>query len=221
MSSRTLSLNDTIHEYLLAANRPLPPLWQALREETQQMPMGGMQISAEQGHFLRFLVEILGAKKVLEVGVFTGYSALAVASALPPDGLLIACDVSDEWTSIGRRYWQEAGIAPRIDLRLAPALETLDALLAEGHAGTFDFAFIDADKTSYDAYYERILQLLRPGGVLSVDNVLWGGRTADETDQSEDTVALRKLNLKIRDDARVSMVMLPIGDGLTLAMKRS
>lgn len=220
MSSRTLSLNDTIHEYLLSVNRPLPALWQRLRDETQQLPMGMMQISAEQGHFMGFLIELLGARKVLEVGVFTGYSALVVASALPEDGKLIACDVSEEWTSIGRRYWEEAGVAPRIDLRLAPAVETLEALLAQGEAETFDFAFMDADKSSYATYYEQLLRLLRPGGVLSIDNVLWGGRTADEADQSEDTIAIRNLNLKIRDDARVSMCMLPIGDGLTLVRKR-
>lgn len=220
MSSRTLSLNDTIHEYLLSVNRPLPALWQRLRDETRQLPMGMMQISAEQGHFMGFLIELLGARKVLEVGVFTGYSALVVASALPEDGKLIACDVSEEWTSIGRRYWEEAGVASRIDLRLAPAVETLEALLAQGEAETFDFAFMDADKSSYATYYEQLLRLLRPGGVLSIDNVLWGGRTADEADQSEDTIAIRNLNLKIRDDARVSMCMIPIGDGLTLVRKR-
>jgi predicted O-methyltransferase YrrM len=198
----------------------LPDVFARLRAETLQLPMAMMQISVEQGRFMELVTQLIQAKKVLEVGVFTGYSALVVAQALPKEGTLIACDVSEEWTSIGRRYWQEAGVAHKIDLRIAPALQTLDGLLADGHAETFDFAYIDADKSNYDAYYERILQLLRPYGLIAIDNTLWGGRVADETVQDEDTVALRALNAKLRDDPRVALSVLPVGDGLTLALKR-
>jgi predicted O-methyltransferase YrrM len=220
MSARTLTMTEPLYDYLLSVNRPLPDVLARLRAETLQLPMAGMQISVEQGRFMELLTQLIQAKKVLEVGVFTGYSALVVAQALPEEGTLIACDVSEEWTSIGRRYWQEAGVAHKIDLRIAPALQTLDGLLVDGHAGTFDFAFIDADKTNYDAYYERTLQLLRPSGLIAIDNTLWGGRVADETAQDEDTVALRALNAKLRDDPRVSLSVLPVGDGLTLALKR-
>jgi len=213
-------MTDTLYDYLLTINSPLPDLFASLRTETLQLPNAGMQISVEQGHFMDLLTRLIGAKKVLEVGVFTGYSALTVASALPGDGKLIACDVSTEWTSIGRKYWEEAGIAHKIDLRIAPAVETLDSLLAEGHAGTFDFAFIDADKPNYDAYYERILQLLRPNGLIAIDNTLWYGKVADETVQDESTVALRNLNAKLCADPRVTLSVLPVGDGLTLALKR-
>lgn len=219
MSSRTIQLTDELYEYLIHANRPLPELFLNLREETAKMPNGGMQISAEQGHFMALLTRLLNARKVLEVGVFTGYSALTVATALPEDGKLIACDVSHEWTSIGQRYWQEAGVAHKIDLRIAPALETLDSLIADGHASSFDFAFIDADKPNYDGYYERMLQLLRPGGLIAIDNTLWSGMVADPEKNDESTVALRALNAKIRDDHRVHLSLLPVGDGLTLAMK--
>jgi predicted O-methyltransferase YrrM len=221
MSARALTMTDPLYGYLLSVNRPLPDLLARLRAETSQLPMARMQISVEQGRFMELVTQLIQAKKVLEVGVFTGYSALAVAQALPEEGTLIACDVSEEWTSIGRRYWQEAGVAHKIDLRIAPALQTLDGLLADGHVGTFDFAFIDADKTNYDAYYERILQLLRPYGLIAIDNTLWGGQVADETVQDEDTVALRALNAKLRDDPRVALSVLPVGDGLTLALKRS
>jgi predicted O-methyltransferase YrrM len=217
---RTLIMTDTLYDYLLAVNRPLPDLFARLREETLQMPNAVMQISVEQGHFMELLTQLIGAKKVLEVGVFTGYSALTVAMALPEDGKLIACDVSTEWTSIGRKYWEEAGVAHKIDLRIAPAIQTLDSLLAEGHAETFDFAFIDADKISYDAYYERILRLLRPNGLIAIDNTLWNGKVADEAVQDESTVALRAFNAKLCADPRVTLSVLPVGDGLTLALKR-
>jgi predicted O-methyltransferase YrrM len=220
MSARTLTMTEPLYDYLLSVNRPLPDLFARLRAETLQLPMAGMQISVEQGRFMELVMQLIQAKKVLEVGVFTGYSALVVAQALPEEGRLIACDVSEEWTAIGRRYWQEAGVAHKIDLRIAPALRTLDDLLADGHAGTFDFAFIDADKSNYDTYYERILQLLRPCGLIAIDNTLWGGRVADEAVQDEDTVALRTLNAKLRDDPRVTVSVLPVGDGLTLALKR-
>lgn len=220
MSNRTLSVNDRLYDYLTAHSLRESDVLKRLRAETARLPMARMQIAPEQGQFMALLVRLLGARKTLEVGVFTGYSSLCVAQALPPGGKHVACDVSEEWTSIGRRYWQEAGVAEKIDLRLAPALATLDALLAEGQEGSFDFAFIDADKLSYDAYYERALRLVRPGGLIAIDNVLWGGSVADPSDQDEDTRAIRALNDKIHQDDRVEMSLLPLGDGLTLAMKR-
>jgi predicted O-methyltransferase YrrM len=204
---------------MLSVSGPNDTVRESLREETMKLPMAMMQISVEQGHFMSLLMKLLKAKKTLEVGVFTGYSSLVVAQALPEDGRIIACDVSEEWTSIGTRHWEQAGVAHKIDLRLAPALETLDGLLAAGEAGTFDFAFIDADKSNYDAYFERALQLLRPGGVIASDNTLWGGKVADSSVQDADTVALRNLNAKLHEDNRITLSFLPIGDGLTLAMK--
>jgi predicted O-methyltransferase YrrM len=182
--------------------------------------MAGMQISPEQGQFMALLAELIGARRAIEVGTFTGYSALCVAQALPADGKLIACDISEEFTSVARRYWAKSGIADRIELRLAPALDTLKSLLADGGAGSFDFAFIDADKTQYDAYYEAILKLLRPGGLVTIDNVLWSGAVADGRKRDADTIALRALNEKLKSDKRITLSMLPIGDGLTLARKR-
>jgi len=179
-----------------------------------------MQIGPDQGRYMQLLVALLGAKRYLEIGVYTGYSSLAVAMALPPDGSVVACDMSEEWTSIARRYWKEAGLEKQIDLRLAPALETLDGLLRDGAAGSFDLAFIDADKQNVDAYYERCLQLLRVGGLVLVDNVLWSGRVADPKDTDETTAALRALNLKVRDDARVDSALVAVGDGLLMARKR-
>ena len=179
-----------------------------------------MQIGADQGQFMGLLVEIMGVRNALEVGTFTGYSALAVALALPDDGRLVACDVSEEWTAIARRYWEEAGVAHKIDLRLAPALETLEGLLAEGCAGTFDFAFIDADKEGYDIYYERALELMRTGGLIALDNMLWEGKVVDPAVMDVDTQAIRAMNMKLAGDARATLSLLPIGDGLTLARKR-
>jgi caffeoyl-CoA O-methyltransferase len=180
-----------------------------------------MQIGADQGALLAMLVRSMGARRAIEIGTFTGYSALAVASALAPDGKLVCCDISEEWTSVARRYWQEAGVANRIELKLAPATETLTALIRDGGAGTFDFAFIDADKTNYDAYYESCLKLLRIGGLIALDNMLWSGRVADPQVHDADTDALRALNAKIRDDARVDACLLTVGDGVMLAQKRS
>ena len=191
-----------------------------LREETASMEQANMQIGPEQGQFMALLVELIGARSVLEVGTFTGYSALAMAVALPENGALVACDVSEEWTAIGRRYWEEAGVAHKIELRLAPALETLDALLAEGRAGTFDFAFIDADKEGYDAYYERALELVRLGGLIVLDNTLWEGKVADPAATDVDTEAIRAINAKLSLDERVTLSLIPVGDGLTLARKR-
>jgi predicted O-methyltransferase YrrM len=196
------------------------PLQGRLRTETAALPMGMMQISADQGALLALLVRTIGARRAIEIGTFTGYSALAVASALPADGKLICCDISDEWTRIGRRYWDEAGVAQRIDLRLGPALATLDALMHEAGTGTFDFAFIDADKGNYDAYYEACLKLVREGGLIALDNMLWGGQVVEADAHDADTDALRALNAKIRDDKRVDACLLTVGDGVMLARKR-
>lgn len=220
MLKRTTTVDEALYDYLLSVSLHETDVMRRLREETSDLPMGGMQIAADQGSFMALLVQLLGAKKTLEVGVFTGYSSLVVASALPEDGKVYACDVSDEWTSIGRRYWAEAGIAHKIELNLAPGVETLDRFIAEGQAGTFDFAFIDADKSNYDHYYERALILLRPGGLIAIDNTLWHGRVIDETAQDDDTVAIRALNAKVHADQRVSSSLVPIGDGVMLARKR-
>jgi len=216
----THSLNDAVYDYLLEVSLREPPVLARLREETTGLPRAIMQISPEQGQFMALLAELLGARRVLEVGTFTGYSALVVALALPTDGRVITCDVNEETAAIARRYWAEAGVADKIELRLGPAVDTLDALLADGGAGTFDLAFVDADKTNYDAYYERGLALLRPGGLMLVDNVLWGGAVADPQHEDEDTDAIRALNAKIHGDERVSLSLLPVSDGLTLARKR-
>lgn len=220
MSTRTLNLDDRLHDYLLAVGVREPEVLARLRAETARLPMARMQISPEQGQFMALLVRLTGARRCLEVGTFTGYSALACALALPPDGELIAMDVSAEWTAIARRYWAEAGVADRIHLRLGPAAETLAGLAAGGGAGTFDFMFVDADKTGYGRYLELGLKLLRPGGLMAFDNVLWSGRVADPADQDEDTVALRALNDQLHRDGRVDISLVPIGDGLTLARKR-
>lgn len=220
MLKRTTNVDEALYDYLLSVSLHETDVMRRLREETSHLPMGGMQIAADQGSFMALLVQLIGAKKTLEVGVFTGYSSLVVASALPEDGKVFACDVSEEWTSIGRRYWAEAGVAHKIELNLAPGTETLDRFLAEGQAGTFDFAFIDADKNNYDHYYERALKLLRVGGLIAVDNTLWHGRVIDETAQDDDTVAIRALNAKIHADERVTSSLVPIGDGVMLARKR-
>ncbi len=219
MSTHTITIDDRLHAYLLGTVRE-PPVLARLREETAKLPEGGMQISPEQGQLMAFLVETLGVRRALEIGVFTGYSSTRVALALPQDGHLVACDVSDEWTSVARRYWREAGVEKRIELRLGPALSTLDALLAEGAAASFDFAFVDADKENYPPYYEKCLALVRTGGVIAFDNTLWSGRVANPEDRSETTVAIRALNKTLAADPRVSASLVPIGDGLFLARKR-
>ena len=220
MSKQTIGLDDRLYNYLLSVSLREPEILRQLRQETNNHPQAIMQISPEQSQFMALLVQLLGAKKTLEVGVFTGYSSLSVALALPPDGKIIACDVSEEYTAIARRYWQKAGVADKIDLRLAPALETLDRLLADGQAQTFDFAFIDADKVNYEGYYERSLQLVRPGGLIAIDNVLWGGKVADSQFQNSSTLAIRALNQKLHHDERITLSLVPIADGLTLALKR-
>ena len=219
MSDITLNLDDTLYHYLQDVSLREHPVLVELRAVTHKLPNAGMQISPEQGQFMALLINLIGARKTLEIGVFTGYSALAVALALPHDGCIVACDVSQEFTDIGRIYWTKAGVADKIDLRLAPAVDTLDGLIAEGQSGRFDFAFIDADKTNYDAYYERCLTLLRQGGLIAIDNVLWGGSVARPA-ENDDTAAIQALNRKLQGDARVDLSMLPIGDGLTLARKR-
>jgi predicted O-methyltransferase YrrM len=216
METRITGWNAAVCDYIVRVGTEETPLMRALREETSKLPMAMMQIGPDQGQLLAFLVRMIGAHRALEIGTFTGYSALAVAQALPPAGKLICCDVSDEWTSIGRRYWQQAGIADRIDLRIAPALETLAALEKDGGQGQFDFAFIDADKENYDAYYEACLRLIRPGGLIAIDNVLWNGWIVDPANNHESTLALRALNEKIRADDRVDLCLVPIGDGVTL-----
>lgn len=220
MSRRTLEVTDRLYDYLLANSLREKPLFRKLRETTAKLPMAGMQISPEQGQFMMLLVELIGAKKAIEIGTFTGYSGLCVATALPEKGHLWCCDVSEEYTSVARKFWKQAKIDKKITLTLAPATETIAKLLKTKHAGTFDFAFIDADKANYDAYYEGALKLLRKGGLIAIDNVLWGGSVADPAKNSPDTQAIRKLNAKIHKDKRVSASLLPIGDGLTLARKR-
>ena len=220
MSNRSIMLTDSLYEYLTDVSLRESPLLLALREETSKLTQRSMQISPEQGQFMALLARLSGARRCLEVGVFTGYSSLVTALALPDDGSIVACDVSEEWTAVARRYWREAGVVHKIELRLAPASETLDNLLAQGQAGTFDFAFIDADKTSYLAYYERTLALLRTGGLALVDNTLWSGRVADPEVADADTVALRHFNEVLHRDERVDLSLLPMGDGLTVVRKR-
>lgn len=220
MSNRTINLDHDLYRYLLDVAVREDDVLRRLREETAGLEMARMQISPEQGQFMRLLVKIIGAQRTLEVGVFTGYSTLCVAMALPPHGKITACDVSEEWTGIARRYWVEAGVDTKIDLRLAPALETLAALEASNQRETYDFAFIDADKPNYSAYFEHCLALVRPGGLIGVDNTLWSGRVIDSADQSADTIAIRELNESLIADPRIDLCLLTIGDGLSLAMKR-
>jgi len=219
MTRRTLALTDELHAYLLEVSLREHPVLRRLREETGRMERAQMQISPEQGQLMAVLVRLMGARRVLEVGTFTGYSALVVALALPVGGRVVACDVSEEWTAIARRFWREARVEDRVDLRLGPALETLARLQDEGAARTFDFAFIDADKENLDAYYEAALRLLRPGGLVAIDNTLWSGRVADAAVDDAETLVIRALNAKIQRDPRVLPSLLPLGDGLTLALK--
>ena len=221
MSSRTIYLNDSLYRYLLDHSVRETAVMRKLRETTSQQETGRMQISPEQGQFMALLVELLGAKHILEIGTYTGYSALCMARAMPADGELVCCDISREWTDIARSFWREAGVEKRISLHIAPALDTLDRLIGQDKSGSFDMAFIDADKTNYLSYYERCLKLLRNDGLLLFDNTLWGGAAADPGNQDEDTRALRELNDRLHRDERLSISLVPIGDGLTLARKRA
>ena len=213
-------LPDAVENYVCDTITRESSVLRRLREETARLPNAGMQIGSDLGAFLALLVRSIDARRAIEIGTFTGYSALAVASALPADGLLVACDVNADWTAIGRRHWEEAGVAGRIDLRLGPATETLAQLRKSSGAGSFDFAFIDADKLAYDAYYEACLELVRPGGLIALDNMLWSGAVADPAVTDASTVALRTLNAKVSADPRVDACLLTIGDGVMLARRR-
>jgi predicted O-methyltransferase YrrM len=219
MSRTTNALPDSIYQYLCSVSLREPALLAELREVTRTLPRATMQLSPEEGQFLSLLIKLTGARKCLEVGVFTGYSSTCIALALPPEGRLLACDVNVEWTTIARQYWEKAGIANKIDFRLGPGIDILDALLADGQAGTFDFAFIDADKSNYLNYYERALKLVRSGGLIGIDNTLWYGKPADPAVNDPDTEAIREVNRRVHADTRVTMSLVPIGDGLTLALK--
>jgi caffeoyl-CoA O-methyltransferase len=220
MANDTIQLTDQLYDYLIAVSLREPDVLRRLRAETATLDRASMQMSPDTGQFLAFLIKLIGTKRAIEVGVFTGYSSLAIALALPDDGQLIACDVSDEWTAMGRRFWQEAGVNHKIDLRLAPAVQTLQQLIDEGHQNSFDFIFIDADKPNYATYYEQAYRLLRPGGLICIDNVLWHGRVLDESRQDEGTQAIRVLNKNLYTDERVDLSLVPIGDGVTMLRKR-
>lgn len=221
MSNRTISMTDKLYDYLCSASLREPEILKELRTVTARMPEANMQISPEQGQFMALLVRLMKAHKALEIGTFTGYSSLAVALALPALGEVVCCDVSEEYTIVAKEFWERAGVAEKMDLRIGPAMETLDQMIADRtQAGTFDFAFIDADKTGYPGYYERVLTLLRPGGLIAIDNVLRGGRVADPAENDASTVVMRQFNTDLKNDTRIELSMVPIADGLTLAMKR-
>lgn len=220
MSNDCIVMTPALNAYLRSVSLRETAIQKALREETAKLPQAMMQISPEQGQFMALLLQLIGARRTIEVGVFTGYSALSCALVLPPDGRIIACDVDENWTGIAKRYWAEAGVADKIDLRLAPAAETLQALLDAGEQGQFDFAFIDADKEQYGTYYEQCLALIRPGGLIAIDNVLWSGNVIDAEKQDPDTAAIRAFNAALSKDGRVDLSMIPLSDGLTLARKR-
>ena len=220
MSKRSIGLSAKLNDYILSVSLREAEVLRRLREETAALPMAGMQVAPEQGQFMALMARLVNAKQYLEIGTFTGYSVLAVALALPFEGRVVTCDINPDTTSVAQRYWQAGGVANKIELRLAPALETLDKLIGQGQAGRFDLAFIDADKENYDGYYERVLRLVRPGGLVMLDNVLWGGDVADAKKHDADTEALRAVNTKLLGDERVDLSMLPLADGLTLARKR-
>ena len=221
MSGKSLALSESLYNYILSTSLREPAILKSLREATAQLPMSRMQIAPEQGQFMAFLVKLIGAKKTLEVGVFTGYSALVTALALPDDGKIIACDKDEQYTNMAKPYWEEAQVSHKIDLRIAPAQLTLQQLITDGQENTFDFAFIDADKRSYPIYYEQVLKLVRPGGLIAIDNVLWSGRVADPNNTDKRTIAIREFNQKLHQDERVEISLVPISDGLTLARKLS
>jgi predicted O-methyltransferase YrrM len=220
MSDKTLTLNAALYEYILAHGVREPAILARLRAATAALPDATMQISPEQGQFMALLVKLMGARRCIEVGTYTGYSSLAVALVLPQDGKVVACDINAKTTAIARQFWKEAGVDAKVELRLQPALQTLDELLAEEGAGSFDFAFVDADKTGYRGYYEKLIELIRPGGLIAVDNTLWSGHVADAGHNDADTVALRSFNDHVYRDERVDLSLVPIGDGLTLLRRR-
>ncbi len=220
MASRIIAVDEPLYDYLTSVSVREPAVLQALRRETAALENSVMQISADQGQFMALLVRLIGAKKTLEVGTFTGYSSLAVALALPEDGRVVCCDVSPDFTRVARRFWARAGVAHKISLGLGPAVESLQRLIDSGHAGTFDFAFIDADKSNYSNYVNLCHELVRPGGLIAVDNVLWSGRVIDPAEQDKDTLAIRALNEALHHDERFDLSLVPIGDGLTLLRKR-
>jgi predicted O-methyltransferase YrrM len=220
MSNKTMGMSDELAAYVLEFGTREPDVLARLREETAGIPQHDMQIAPEEGALLALLVEVIRARRCIEVGTFTGYSSTAIALALPADGRVVCCDISADWTSVARRYWEEAGVAGKIDLHVAPADQTLDQLLADGQEEAFDLAFIDADKTGYDGYYERLLRLVRPGGLIALDNTLWGGEVIDQRADDEDTRAIRAVNAKLAADERITVCMLPVADGVTLARRR-
>jgi len=220
MSTKSFTLSDQLHEYLVRVSVRESSLLARLRKETAALPQATMQISPEQGNLMSLLIKVTGSRRALEIGVFTGYSSLCVATALPPDGSLTACDMSKEYTDVARRYWSEAGVGEKIDLRLGHALRTLDELISEGNSETYDFVFIDADKKNYQGYFERSLVLVKPGGTIAVDNVLWSGKVADPQINDAETVAIRAFNEALAGDDRIDVSMIPIGDGLTIARKK-
>ncbi len=221
MFKNTLGLPDQLHDYILDNSLKELPILAELRQETEHHKQARMQISPDQGQLIALLIRLMSARRVLEIGVFTGYSSLTIALALPTDGVLVACDISEEYTAIAKRYWRQAGVQSKIDLHIAPALETLDSLLQSGQAETFDFAFVDADKANYCNYYDRALELLRPGGLMAIDNVLWSGRIADPQSTDKIVQTMRIFNEKVAQDDRVQVSLLPLGDGITLALKKS
>lgn len=220
MSNRTLSVTDSVYDYLLKVSLREDDVLDALREETMAMPQSNMQISPEQGQFMQLLLQLMGARRAIEVGTFTGYSSICIARGLGVDGKLVCCDTSREFTSKAEEYWQKAGLADRIELRLGPADETLQKMIDTGEAGSFDFVFIDADKKGYPTYFEQAMKLLRPGGLIGVDNTLWYGRVADPANDESNTEEIRQFNASLTDDERIDLSLVPIGDGLTLARKR-
>lgn len=221
MSKTSTPIDETLEQYIRDISLREHPVLDELRQVTAELEESNMQIAPEQGQFMAMLVRLIGARRTIEVGVFTGYSALAVALALPDDGSVVACDVSEEWTEIGRRHWRKAGVEHKIDLRIAPAVDTLDRLLADGQSESFDFAFIDADKPNYAEYYERCLRLVRAGGLIAIDNVLWDGEVVNHDNMDPETEAIRAMNKLLEHDERVDISLVPIADGLTLARKRA
>ncbi|RYP89020.1 SAM-dependent methyltransferase [Nocardioides guangzhouensis] len=220
MANKTIGISDELAAYVVHVGTREPAVLARLRAETAALPQHGMQIAPEQGAFLALLVKLMEARRCIEVGTFTGYSSTAVALALPEDGQIVCCDISEEWTALAGKYWNEAGVAGKIDLRIAPANETLDQLLAAGEEDSFDFAFIDADKAGYDGYYERLLRLVRPGGLIALDNTLWDGKVLQQDADDKDTRAIQALNAKLAQDDRITLCLLPIADGVTLARRR-